>query len=98
DYQCLQGGVKRYYEGKHLRGMRIDSIVVEGSDLVYYPFRSCRGNINSLFPVLDTNGGSWLGKRVVLKADGSTLFDNLWGDTVVIKSQANVGESWIFYD
>ncbi|HXS37533.1 MAG TPA: T9SS type A sorting domain-containing protein [Flavipsychrobacter sp.] len=30
--------------------------------------------------------------------DGTFLFDNTWGDTVVIKTQAGVGDTWLFYN
>ena len=46
---------------------------------------------------LDSNGGSWLGKKVIQRSDGTFLFDNIWGDTVTIKTQASIGDSWTFF-
>lgn len=77
--------------------MRIDSVVTAGSDLVYYPYHTTRGNYLE-GKVLDSTGGSWLGKRVIQQADGAFLFDNMWSDTVIIRTQAHAGDSWIFYN
>ncbi|MDR3679389.1 MAG: T9SS type A sorting domain-containing protein [Flavipsychrobacter sp.] len=87
-----------YYKGGYLRGMRIDSVKQVGNTTVYYPFHTARGTYGYQLPSLDTNGGSWLGKRVVQEPDGTFLFDNYWGDTVIIKTQANVGDTWMLYN
>jgi len=101
NYQCVQAGVKHYFinGNGYLRGIRIDSVITLGDTTVYYPFHTPRGRYLSMpLPnTLDSTGGSWLGKKVVQKSDGTFLFDNLWHDTVVIKTQANIGDSWIFY-
>ncbi len=80
--------------------MRIDSTAQRGSDSLYYPFHTPRrtGYWFAGANVFDSTGASWLGKQVVKKIDGTFLFDNMWGDTVKIKTLANVGDSWIFFD
>ncbi len=103
NYQCLQSGVKHYFTNAngYLRGIRIDSVRTSGSDLIYYPYHTPRGRYGYMpggLALLDSTGGSWLGKRVVQKDDGTFLFDNLWGDTVVINTQAHPGDTWIFYN
>jgi hypothetical protein len=101
NYQCLQSGVKHYFTNSngYLRGIRIDSVKTMGGSVVYYPFHTPRGNYHtSGGPVaLDSNGGSWLGKRVLQLSDGTFIFDSYWNDSVIIKTQAGVGDSWIFY-
>ena len=101
NFSPITPGTIRYFlnaEG-YLRGMRIDSIAPSGSDMFYYPYRSLRGNYTTQTQImLDSNGGSWLGKKIIKQADGSWLFDNIFSDTVVIKTQAHTGDSWIFYD
>jgi hypothetical protein len=100
NYQCLQGGMKHYFinGNGYLRGTRVDSVRAAGSDIVYYPNRSPRGPYTDPYSLsLDTNGGSWLGKRVVQRADGTFVFDSYWNDSVIVKTQANVGDSWVFY-
>lgn len=105
-YNCFVPGTRQYFisANGYLRGMRIDSARVAGADTVYYPFHTPRGgyftdgfggtgNVGNM----DSTGGSWLGKKVVKQPGGVFLFDNLWGDTVIIKTHAHVGDSWLLY-
>ncbi|MBL7719400.1 MAG: T9SS type A sorting domain-containing protein [Flavipsychrobacter sp.] len=93
NWNIITPGINRYFtNGFHyLHGMRIDSVINTGTDLHYYPYRSLRQG-GWVAP-----SGSWLGERIVRKSDGTHLFFNKWNDTIVIKSKANVGESWVFY-
>ena len=103
NYQCLQAGVKHFFinSNGYLRGIRIDSVRTVGDTTVYYPFHTPRGAYNTVMatgnPVLDSNGGSWLGGKVLQLNDGTFIFDSYWNDSVIIKTQANVGDSWLFY-
>jgi len=103
NYACLQNGVTHYFinENGYLRGIRIDSIKTYPDSTVYYPFHTPRGALYVLYAPLsfsDSMGGSWLGKRVKQLPDGIFIFDNYFTDsTVVVKTQANVGDSWVFY-
>jgi len=96
EYNCLQQRVKPFYTNGngYLRGMRIDSISVSGSDTIYHPYHTPRGQYLYL---LDSTGGSWLGKNVIKHANGAFVFDDIWHDSVVIKTQAILGDSWVFY-
>jgi hypothetical protein len=100
NYDCLQFGPKNYFinGNGYVRGMRVDSISTSGSDIIYFPYRSQRisNYLGGGTFRIDTFGGSWLGKKVIKQADGTFLFDNIW-DTVIIKSQAHTGDTWIFY-
>ncbi len=95
NYQCLQAGVKHYFinGNGYLRGIRIDSVRTFGDTTIYYPFHTPRLTSG----IIDPNGGSWLGKRVLQLSDGTFVFDSYWNDSVIIKTKANVGDSWIFY-
>ncbi len=99
NWNCFLPAQKQFFtnSNNYLRGMRIDSVRTNGTDTVYYPFHSIRGYIN-LVVAIDSNGGSWLGKKVIEQTDGTFLFDDIWNDTVIIKTQANIGDSWIFYN
>ena len=94
NYQCLQPGSKQYFVNSknYLRGMRIDSVKSNSGATVFFPFHSRRG-----YSAEDSNGGSWLGKTVIQSTDGSTRFETMWKDTILIKTQANTGDSWIFF-
>src|SRR5436309_12088894 len=93
NYKPLQPGKMPFFtNGNHyLRGMRIDSVRTMGSDTVYYPYHTPRGYYGcGSWAALDTMGGSWLGKKVIQKPNGDFLFDNMWGDTVLIKTRAHL--------
>jgi Secretion system C-terminal sorting domain len=98
NYKCLQSGVRHYFTNGngYLRGIRIDSVRTLGDSTVYYPFRTPRGGEPTTLPP-DSIGGSWLGKRVIQKPDGTFIFDSFWGDSVIIRSQAHTGDSWVMY-
>ncbi|MBX2904532.1 MAG: T9SS type A sorting domain-containing protein [Taibaiella sp.] len=97
NYKCFQPGAIHYFSNSegYLRGIRIDSVRTIGSDTVYYPFHTVRGYYCE---ELDCDGGSWLGKKVIEQPNGDFLFDNIWQDTVLIKTRATLGDSWVFYD
>jgi Secretion system C-terminal sorting domain len=98
-YDCFLPNAKQFFtnDAGYLRGIRIDSVSAAGTDTIYYPFHSVRGNYSSQQQDLDSNGGSWLGKKVIRQADGTYLFDDIWGDTIVIKTQAAVGDNWVLF-
>lgn len=100
NWQCMQPGQQVYFTNSagYLRAMRIDSVRANGTAILFYPYHSPRGRYTgNPAPVLDTNGGSWMGSRIVQQADGTTLFDNIWKDTITIHTQAATGQSWVFY-
>ena len=101
NYQCLQSGVKQYFVNSngYLRGIRIDSVSARGDTIVYYPNHTPRGPYTTTGAVasLDPNGGSWLGKKVLQKIDGTFIFDSYWNDSVILKTKVNIGDSWVFY-
>jgi len=100
NYQCLQSGVKHYFTNSldYLRGIRIDSVKTMGDTVVYYPFHTPRGIYNTLTQdSLNAAGGSWLGGKVLQLSDGTFIFDDDWSDSVIIKTQANLTDNWIFY-
>ncbi|WP_276133872.1 T9SS type A sorting domain-containing protein [Polluticoccus soli] len=98
DWWCVQPSVKRYFlnDYYYLRGMRVDSVKAIGSNTVLYPFKSARGYYLSNQKLKPS--GSWLGDTIIIAPDGTHYFDNYWGDTVVIKSQAALNDSWELYN
>jgi hypothetical protein len=80
--------------------MRIDSARYIGSDSVFYPFRTPRGSYDASSSIHSEliAGGSWLGQKVIQQNDGTFIFDSYWGDSVIIKTRANIGDSWLFYN
>jgi hypothetical protein len=46
--------------------------------------------------ILDTMAPCWLGTHVLIRPNGENLFFNRNGDTLLIKTKAEPGDSWIF--
>ena len=95
NYQCFKHDSTIYWYTNdiyYLRGIRIDSVIASGVDTIYYPYHTAR-NISTL----DTLKASWVGYGVTQQPDGAFLFKNAYNDTVVIKTQAHVGDNWVFY-
>ena len=98
NYQCFKSGstVSWFIDDVYyLRGIRIDSVTASGADTIYYPY--CTLRTMSAYPYYDSLGASWVGKGVIKQPDGTFLFKNAYNDTVIIRTQANVGDNWIFY-
>ncbi len=94
NYQCLRHDSTIYWftdNIHYLRGIRIDSVIVSGADTIYYPYQTGRYT-----PSYTPAGASWVGQGVIQQPDGTFLFGNAYSDTVVIKTQANLGDNWIF--
>ncbi len=98
NYQCINPGKQRFFvnENGYLKGIRIDSVKTTGTATFLYPFHTPRGYWAT--QKLDSNGGSWLGKTIIMLPEGTHFFDTYWGDTVVLKTQAGLNDTWIFYD
>ncbi|MBL7719189.1 MAG: hypothetical protein JNL72_10175, partial [Flavipsychrobacter sp.] len=98
NWNLINAGVTRYFVNNHhyLRAIAIDSVTAHGADLYYYPYRSGRQPSPPLMDPEDT-AGSWIGMVVIKKNDGRFLIPNYWNDTIEIRSLANVGDSWTFY-
>ena len=99
DYAPLHGtGVRRYFTNAtgYLRGIRVDSVVQENGYKRYVTFRTARGWKNSS-ELADSNGACWIGKNVRAYLNGDWHFPNAAGDTIVIKTGAKPGDTWIFH-
>ncbi|MBY0427242.1 MAG: hypothetical protein K2Q22_16525, partial [Cytophagales bacterium] len=80
--------------------LKIDSVKAVGQDSVYYMFKQIRPRKSPL-PNLSCNyngqGDSWLGNTIRVKPDGSCILLNRNRDEFLIKTKANVNDSWIAY-
>ncbi len=99
NYACIQTGMKHYFnnEQSYVRGIRIDSQRIYADSTIYYPFRTRREKLE-VPHTFDEYGGCWIGKKVTRRNDGKFLFENIWGNAIVINTFAAVGESWLFYE
>jgi hypothetical protein len=102
NYDCFQSNTQHFFlnGNGYLRGIRIDSVREDNyGDTIYYPYHTQRASVccSFIFPSMDSSGGSWLGKKVIKQTDGTFLFDDIWQDTIVIKTLAQPGDSWTFF-
>lgn len=100
NFSCISPENKTYFTNNihYLRGMRIDSTAIDSSATTYYPYKT--GRVDDYYNQywVDTTGGSWFGKRIVETTSGITYFETKRNDTITIKNNADVNESWVFYN
>lgn len=100
NYYPLQTGAKHYFINgdNYLRTIRIDSIHSYQDSIIYFSFHTPRGYYNpNAVSTLDPTGSSWMGKSPKQLTDGTMLTSNFNGDSIVIKSQAGIGDTWVFF-
>ena len=76
-----------------IKGLRVDSVKA-ASDTILYPFATIQEVSAYCFSPYKA---SWIGEKVVLKADGANLFFNREGGVVTLKTRARLNESWIAF-
>ncbi len=101
-FQPYKYGQENYYSNSYgyLRGIRVDSGYTSPDSLVMHPYRSprCTEPLSAgSSRHMDTAGASWLGRKSVLFPDGTFYTLNMWGDSIIIKTRAAIGDTWIFY-
>lgn len=77
-----------------IKGLKVDSVKV-AADTILYPFAI----IQEVSPdgCFSPYKASWIGEKVVVKSDGINLFFNRDGDTITLKTQARLYDSWIAF-
>jgi len=77
------------------RAIRIDSVAVAGSDSLFFTYKVVDDNpirpITGCYLVNDTG---WAGYKVIIKLNGDNLFITTKGDSVVLKTLANLNDTW----
>ncbi|MFN3403917.1 MAG: T9SS type A sorting domain-containing protein [Cytophagaceae bacterium] len=96
-----------FYEGKHFEKacyqntgtytfIKIDSVKNNNYNDVYFPFVALRGNENTENSCVYKKGANWTGGAIVIKPNGDNSFLNKNGDSILIKTQGNQGDKWLF--
>lgn len=98
-YECIKSDTIQFYinNDHYLRGIRIDSTKTIGANKILYPYKTARGEYSPSNHVL-TPKGSWMGEKVEILPDGQTNFYTYWNDTVIIKTLAQLNDTWTMYD
>lgn len=96
DYRCIIPAKRQYFNNNdgYLRAIRVDSLRSYPDSTVYFPFHTVRTPPG--ITGRDT-GGCWIGSKVVEKSD-SVFFETMWGNNLLVRSQAAVADSWILYE
>jgi hypothetical protein len=95
DYQTVYSNRVALFENSdnQIKALRIDSVKVD-TDSVFYPFTTIQEvSKNCFLP----HKASWIGEKAVIKPNGTNLFFNREGDTITLKTQAYVHETWIAF-
>lgn len=95
DYQTVYAHRVALFDNSanRIKGLRVDSVKV-ASDTILYPIVTIQEVSAYCFSPYKA---SWIGEKVVLKADGANLFFNREGGAVTLKTQARLNESWIAF-
>jgi len=95
DYQAVKSNRVAYFVNQegNIKCIRIDTIKFQ-TDSIFYPMH----NIQQLdYNCFTPYGNSWIGKKVIIKNNGYNLFFNSYNDTIKIKTNAKINESWTTY-
>ena len=81
-----------------IKVMYFDSTASSGSDTNFFSFHTWRDTADSGtgFDCIETDGPAWTGNHVHKINNGMTLFFNIDSDTIFIKTNAALNDSWRF--
>jgi len=96
DYQTVRSDFVHFFldENGNDHGMRMDSVGVEGNDSVLINYLTLR---YKTYGVFEAYAPSWLGAKTIIKPNGDNLFFNEGLDTILIKSQAQLLDTWSLF-
>ncbi len=90
-YQAIYSKpISFYQQNQNIKCIRIDSIH-EHVDSVFFPFYEIKQVSDDCF---SPHIASWIGKKVIAKENGVTLFFNRLHDTIKINTHAFLNETW----
>jgi hypothetical protein len=95
NYLSIKPDAISYYLGtsdETVSPIRIDSIITNGINTEYYSFCMIRPIPNSNY--YTEKGPSWIGKKMTDCGNSMNLFFNKENDTIYIKTNALLNESW----
>jgi len=94
DYQAVYSHRTALFENesKQIVGFKIDSVKFDG-DSILYPFKNIQQLEDNCFT---PDGASWLGNKIRINKSWNYFFNEL-NDTIKIKTDATLRQSWILY-
>lgn len=96
DYQTVKSGRITYFSNEegNIKCIKIDSVQFQGDSILFPSLNIQQLDYNCFAPY----GDSWIGKKVIIQANGYNLFINKYDDTIRIKTNAEIRESWTAYE
>jgi hypothetical protein len=96
DYQCIRDNATYFYsDGTNIKAIQIDSVVNTNEGLIYYNYPTIVWDNNT--NCYDRFGPSWIGRKVLVNANGDNIFYNKNNQTLTIKTLKYNGEYWTCY-
>lgn len=80
-----------------IQSIRIDSMATLGNDLYYHNHQILSQTSYSGTCQLTIHDSSWIGHQIIVKPNGDHLFFNKDRDSILIKTTANVNDTWVLY-
>jgi len=109
EFQTVNSGHLRFYKAEpyfgnyqledNIQAVKIDSTEANSSgDSAFYFYRMMRDTSFYAFEecILDTIAPCWMGSYAIIGSGGDNFFFNREGDTILIKTHAGLGDSWVF--
>jgi hypothetical protein len=98
-YSCFMPGQRQFFVNDidYLRGIEVKNVQAFAGYKIYSFFKTLRGSYTNTTKSILTPQGCWMGEDVVVYDDGMHTIETMWGDTVYIKTQAALGEEWVFH-
>ena len=92
-------GFYNQYQKSNFKAAAFDSVVNNGSNTNYYPFKTAHDTSVSAQngDCVDLNGNSWMGKYFHQNAQHHYFFYNNIGDSIMLHTQEQIGHHWVFY-
>ena len=98
NYKLFQHDSLRLYQvpgNSLIHGLFMDSVSTQGQDTTYYNYGTV--GFNGSNGCLITNQPIFIGKKVLMKSDGTTVLFNLQEDSIFLQPNAQPGDSWEMY-
>ncbi len=108
NFQTIQSNsassfLANYNSYRYIFSSKQDSVALENSDSVFFSYEQIHtANYNSPdlmdFSNICVSKDTWTGKKIIIKPNGFNVFINQNSDSIVLNTQAILGESWVMFN
>lgn len=102
NYQAVNSEREYFYEyyiplsSTLTRDIRIDSVATSAADSLFYNYNVIDNDPDLAWGCRTLNDTNWLGPLIVITSLGENIFFNRSLDSIIIKTRANIGDTWRF--